>query len=525
MRTLGRKIYGAQSPSAGSTGTRTRIVTFGPKPGNRGAVDSSYGSGARKETMTDRAELFMRETDAFSWYLEKDPGLRSTIVAVAWLDQRPDFDLLSARLERATRLAPRFRQRLLEPPGRLAAPRWVGADFDLSLHLHRIDSPFPHTPVTVTDFARIQAMSGFDRSRPLWEFTLVEHLVGDRAALVMKVHHSLTDGIGGMQLASLLFDTTGGAVPMDDVPVPEFGRVPGTAELVRESLAYDWQRVSETVRHGLSNVLPATMQLARNPLRSMSDTLATVRSVARFVEPVPHTLSPIMTGRGLDRHLDMIAVDLHDLKRAAKSVGGTLNDAFVSSVSGGLRRYHELHDASVAELRVTLPISIRKSGDPVGGNRITLERFKVPVGMTDTAERVRVTGEQCRVAGGDRAQPLSDVIAGTLNLLPSAVVGSMLKHVDFVASNVAGVDTQIFLAGAPVSGYYAFGPTTGSAVNATLLSYNGTCCVGFTIDTAAISDYDVLMRCFREGFEEVLELAGDHRPVELAYGPRQENAT
>ena len=474
--------------------------------------------------MTDRAQLFMRDTDAFSWYLEKDPSLRATIVAVAWLDQRPDFDLLSARLERATRLAPRFRQLPVEPPGRLAPPRWVDTDFDLSLHLHRIDSPLPHTPDTVIDFARIQAMSGFDRSRPLWEFTLIDHLIGDRAALVMKVHHSLTDGIGGMQLASLLFDATGGTVPMDDVPVPEFGRVPGAAELVRESLAHDWHRVFETVRYGLSSALPTTMHIARNPLRSMSDTLATVRSVARFVEPVPHTLSPIMTGRGLDRHLDMIAVDLHDLKRAAKSVGGTLNDAFVSSVSGGLRRYHELHDVSVAELRVTMPISIRKANDPVGGNRITLERFKVPVGMVDAAERVRVTGEQCRVAGDDRAQPLSDVIAGTLNLLPSGVVGSMLKHVDFVASNVAGLNAPIFLAGAPVSGYYAFGPTTGSAVNATLLSYSGTCCVGFTIDSAAVSDYDVLMRCFREGFEEVLELAGDHRPVEFAYGSRLRNS-
>ncbi len=471
------------------------------------------------------AKRFMRHSDAFSWYLEKDPGLRATIVAVAWLDQRPDFDLLSARLEHATRLAPRFRQLPVEPPGRLAPPRWVDTDFDLSLHLHRIDSPLPHTPVTVTDFARIQAMSGFDRSRPLWELTLVEHLMGDRAALVLKVHHSLTDGIGGMQLASLLFDTTGGTVPMDDVPVPQCGRVPGTAELVRESLAYDWHRLVETARHGLSGVLPAATHVACNPLSSMSDTLATVRSVVRFVEPVPRTLSPIMTARGLDRRLDMIAVDLHDLKRAARSVGGTLNDAFVASVSGGLRRYHELHDVAVAELRITLPISIRKADDPVGGNRITLERFKVPVGMVDVAERIRVTGEQCRAAGDDRAQPLSDVVAGTLNLLPSGVVGSMLKHIDFVASNVEGFNAPIFLAGAPVSGCYAFGPTTGSAVNATLLSYNGTCCVGFTIDSAAVPDYDELMRCFREGFEEVLDLAGDHRPVEVPLGPCPGNST
>ena len=473
--------------------------------------------------MSERYELFMRNTDAFSWYLEADPGLRATILAIVWLDERPDFDVLAARLERATRLAPRFRQLPVEPPGRLAPPRWIDTDFDLSLHLHRIESPLPHTPVTVTDFARIQAMSGFDRSRPLWEFTLIDHLIGDRAALVMKVHHSLTDGIGGMQLAFLLFDTTTGTVPLDDVPVPESGIVPGTAELVREALAYDWHRVFEAVRHGLSGALPTTMHIARNPLRSMSDALATVRSVARFVEPVPNTLSPIMTRRGLDRHLDMIVVDLHDLKRAASSVGGTLNDAFVSSVSGGLRRYHELHGVSVAELRITLPISIRKADDPVGGNRITLERFKVPVGVGDAAERVRITGEQCRVARDDRAQSLSDVIAGTLNLLPSGVVGSMLKHIDFLASNVPGVNALIFLAGAQVTGYYVFGPTTGSAVNVTLLSYNGTCCVGFTIDGAAVADHDVLMRCFREGFEEVLELAGDHRPVEFAHGSRLRN--
>ena len=53
-------------------------------------------------------------------------------------------------------------------------------------------------------------------------------------------------------------------------------------------------------------------------------------------------------------------------------------------------------------------------------------------------------------------------------------------------------------------------------MNVTLFTYFGTCCVGFTIDIAAVPDYDVLIGCFREGFEEVLDLAGDHHPVELA---------
>jgi diacylglycerol O-acyltransferase / wax synthase len=465
--------------------------------------------------MSDRTELFMRNTDAFAWYLEKDPGLRSTIVAIAWLDRAPDFDVVATRLERATQLVPRFRQRPVQPLGRLAPPRWVDTDFDLSLHLRRMDSPEPHTLATVVDYARIEAMSGFDRSRPLWQFTLVEQLIGGRAALVMKVHHSLTDGIGGMQLAFLLFEITSEPAPGES-PVPRAHvDLPGAGALVRESLAHEGQRAFTTVRRGLSAALPAALRVARNPWRSTSAIMATAASIGRFVQPVSDTLSPLMTSRSLDRRLYAIAVDLRDLKHAAASAGGSLNDAFLASITGGLRRYHEEHGAAVRELRVTLPISVRKEDDPAAGNRITLTRFKVPVGIAEPAERIALIGRQCRAARDERALPLTNAIAGTLNLLPSAVTGSMLKHIDFVASNVPGVSLPIYLGGALVSGYYAFGPTTGSAVNVTLLSYNGTCCVGFTIDPAAVSDCDSLMECFRQGFEEVLELAGPHHPVTL----------
>ncbi len=104
--------------------------------------------------MAGRADEFMRESDAFSWYMESDPALRATIVVVAWLDRSPDWDTLVDRLERATRLVPISRQRPGEPPGRLATPRWtVDPNFDLSWHLRRVGSPPPHTPDTVLDIA------------------------------------------------------------------------------------------------------------------------------------------------------------------------------------------------------------------------------------------------------------------------------------------------------------------------------------------------------------------------------------
>ena len=80
----------------------------------------------------------------------------------------------------------------------------------------------------------------------------------------------------------------------------------------------------------------------------------------------------------------------------------------------------------------------------------------------------------------------------------------MAVHMDFGASNVPGPPFPVHLAGARVQRLYPFGPTGGSAVNITLISYEGTCCIGVNTDVAAIPDGDRFLRCLREGFDEVV---------------------
>lgn len=457
---------------------------------------------------------FMRDTDAFAWYMERDPTLRATIVGVAWLERSPDWDTLVAAVERATRAIPMFRQCVEEPPGRLATPRWTADDrFDLGWHLRRIDSPPPHTAATVIDLARNAAMTAFDHAHPLWEFTLVEQLEGERAALVMKIHHALTDGIGGMQLALELFDVD--AVPGERASKDEPSRddEQESRDLLRDSLLWDWDRVYGFTNDAARSAVPTALRAARHPVSGVGGAVETARSIARTLAPVSETLSPIMKERSVARHLDILEMNLEDLKRAAAGAHGSLNDGFMAAVSAGLRRYHEHHGAPVDELRVTLPISIRKPNDPPGGNRITLIRFAVPVSDTDPASRIRAMGRLCRAARDERSLQYTGAIAGTLNLLPRGVIGGILKHVDFVASDVPGFSFPVYLAGARMERYIAFGPTTGTSVNFSLLSYDGTCCVGITMDTAAVPDPDVLAECVREGFEEVLDLGGSHAPV------------
>ena len=465
----------------------------------------------------EQLDVHMRDSDAFSWYMEKDPLLRSTVVSVMIIDGSLDFDLLMERLERSTRQSPGFRHRVVMPPLRLATPRWVvDPDFDLDWHVRRFEAAPPKTLQTVLEFARKTGMAGLDKDRPLWEFTVIEGLQGGQTAVVTKLHHSLTDGVGGMDVARLLYDTEpdpGDLGPMPEAPVAEHL---GTVDLTKDALTYDWSNLFDFAKRHLGSAVGDVAHALRHPRSTISDTVATGADIARLVGPVSDTLSPVMTDRHLAWQYDVLDFPVQDMLDAAHAAGVKHNDAFLAGVTAGLRLYHELHDRPVDELRLTMPVSIRKDGDPLGGNRITLMRFKVPVGLTDPSERMAETHRRCESVKADRSLPYTNPIAGTLNLLPRSYIGGMLKHVDFLASNVPGIRQPLYLTGAKVERFYGFGPTIGAALNVTLMSYCDTCFVAVTIDTGAVPDPDAMMDCLREGFDEVLAVGRETTDAALS---------
>ena len=458
---------------------------------------------------------FMRNSDALSWYMERDPVLRSTVVAVVFLDAEPNWDRFVAKLDEATRRVPPFRQLVVETPGRIATPRWVVDDaFDLSWHLRRMEAPPPRTADVVLDVARREITSAFDPAHPLWTFTLIEHLTGGRAALVMKMHHSFTDGVGAMELALHLFDADLDAPAVGPTsPTPSSERL-GPTQLVRQGLARQLELIMRSLEHQAQAAVPRSASVCLHPIRSAREAVDTLRSLGRAVAPANKTLSPVMTRRGLMRSLDVLEFPLADLKRAARTAGGSVNDGFVAGIVGGLRRYHQACRRPAERLRFTLPISIRKPSDPPGGNRITLMRLEVPV-EADPVRRIETARNACKAAQSEPSLSYTDNIAGILNLLPAAVIGSMLKHIDFVASDVAGFDFPVYLVGTAVTNFISFSPTIGAALNLTLVSYKGTCSVGVAADSAAVPDHELLMTSLVGGFEEVLDLGGPHHPVRL----------
>jgi len=209
---------------------------------------------------------------------------------------------------------------------------------------------------------------------------------------------------------------------------------------------------------------------------------------------------------------DPLRVPLAELRAAGKKADGTLNDAFVAAVCGGLRLYHEAHGEAASELRMTMPVNIREGDDAdKAGNQFAPARFPVPIAITDPHERMRAIGALVR---RERTEPILgflEGVAGVLNRLPTSLsvslFGSMLKGIDFVTSNVPGPRREVFTAGAKMDEVYGFGPLSGAALNVTLFSYAGSCFVAINSDPAAVPDPERLRECLEAGFAEVVGVA------------------
>ncbi len=465
----------------------------------------------------------LSDSDALLWTINRDPVLRNTITAVVVLDRHPDVEILTKRLDALTREVPRFRSKVVPQTLGWGRPVWrEDPYFDLGLHLHRLDLPGPATLRTALDVAQVLATTAFDPELALWQAILLGGLDGGRAAFAIKLHHAMIDGVGGLAVAGRMLDTE---------------RDPTDAETRRAGVEADLERSLAARRGPLALAEERVGRLARlpwrageaaagallRPGRALADLRATAESVLRLLAPTPEPLSPLLRGRSFARRFEVIDLPVGALHRAGEAAGGTINDAFVAGILGGLRRYHELHGHVPGDLRIMMPVSIRQPSDPIQSNRFAPARFVLGTDQTDPATRIASVHQRAGFWKHAPGLELTDVLAGVLNRLPPALATSafamMLKGTDFVATNVAGPPVDTYLAGALVEEFYAFAPPSGSAVNVALVTMGGRTCIGVNIDPAAVPDGPVLAGCLQYGFDEVLALAADPPRAESGLDP------
>lgn len=455
----------------------------------------------------------MSDADKLMWTIERDPLLRSTITSVVVLEGPPDHARLRDKLERASRSVVRLRQRVIGNALSFSPPRWeVDPHFDLDYHLRFVRASDDGSMRALFDIAEPIGMQAFDRARPLWEFTVVEGLEDGRAGLIMKIHHAVTDGVGGVKLMLETFDAEADPGRPGEMPEAPEIHVMSQVERFFDAFAHEQRRAMGIAKRSLGMVTQAALGTAADPVGVGVRVGETVGSAARLLAPASEPLSPLMTRRSLSVQFHTLTVPLTDMKAAGRRAGGKLNDAFVAAIASGWHRYHDRHDVPAGALRMSMPINVRtEATENVAGNQFAPARFPVPLTVVDPVHRMKVVRDLVGRARAEPALALTEPLANVLNRLPpdvtTGIFGSMLRGVDFVTSNVPGPPFPIYLSGARVLSQFPFGPLAAAAANVTLLSYVDDLNIGFNTDPAAIPDPEVLLECMQEGFDEILKCA------------------
>ena len=468
-----------------------------------------------------RFEDHMSRADALMWQLEDDPILRSTILSIWILDREPDLARFEAKTDRATQIIPRLRQRVVADPLGINPPRWEEDPyFDLHFHLRRTSLPGTGTIQDLLDLAEPLAMQAFDKDRPLWELHLIEGLEGGRWAVIMKLHHAISDGVGLVKMTECLVergpDEEADTMPLpdrDSTPQPSQNKTASAFENVTEAFALRVRTGADRWRRFGSALVRNAAPTLTHPIETATAISETLASAGRVLAPASEPLSPIMRDRSTVVRFDYLSVPLDKLKRAGKTVGGTINDAFVAGVAGGLARYHAALDAPVDSLRMLMPVNVRHGEkSDVAGNQFAPVRFEVPVGIENPADRIVAIGKICHGQRDEKALPWIEEITDILGALPSTLTnslfGAMQKTTDFTTSNVPGPRRTTWMSGARIESFMPFGPLAGASVNVTAFSYDGVMHIGINMDPAAVSDPKRLVESMKSGFEEVLSVAG-----------------
>jgi WS/DGAT/MGAT family acyltransferase len=446
---------------------------------------------------------------------EANPRTRSGIMALELLDTTPDWERYRRNFEYASRTILRLRQKVVMPTLPTAAPRWVvDPDFNLDFHVRRVRVPEPGTSRQVFDLAEVIQQSPLDISRPLWSATLIEGLPDGRAAQLLHLSHAVTDGVGGVEMFAQIYDLERDPAPQPVPPLP----IPqdlSANDLMRQGFSALPGALVGGVRHALTGAVGAVGKVVSDPTSAVSGVLEYAQSGRRVARQAAEP-SPLLRRRSLASRTEAIDIPLSDLHRAAKAGEGSINDAYLAGLCAVLRLYHHALGVPIATLPMAVPVNLRSDSDAAGGNRFAGINLAAPVGTEDPVERILRIRSQMANRREEAAIDVIGSLAPVLSLLPDAVLESLTGSViasDVQASNVPVYQGDTFLAGAKVLRQYGLGPLPGVAMMVVLVSRSGYCTISVRYDRAAITDEALFARCLKDGFDEVLALAGDPPPV------------
>src|SRR3954449_5974206 len=423
----------------------------------------------------------------------------------------PSYDEFVEQVESRMHLVPRYRQKLAFPRFEMGRPMWVDdPSFNLEYHVRHTALPKPGGMDQLRQLAARVFSQRLDRSKPLWGTWLVQGLEDKRFAVISKTHHSMVDGVAGVDLASVLFDLSPVPSRVESepwTPHPE----PTGAELVAEGVKGLVQRPFSLAGQAVGAVQRPTRTLTT--VRDSAEALGEVLWAG--LNPAPEV--PLNVAIGPHRRLEDVRASLEDFKTVKRAFGGTVNDVVLAVVAGALRRWLRTRGVRTEgmELRALVPMSIRSEEEmSAGGNRIASMRGPLPVYVEDPIERLRVVREAMAGVKDSKQALGAEVIAGLQDFAPPTLLAQAsrlnfsTRLFNLIVTNVPGPQFPLYLLGRELQELLpvAFLPQN-HALAIAIMSYNGTVDFGLLADYDAMPDVEYVSSALRESLDELLDAA------------------
>ena len=428
---------------------------------------------------------------------------------VLLFEGRLDRETVVRRIRERLHLIPRYAMRLDPAPLGLAHPVWVeDASFDVERHVRRAALPAPGGDAELAELVGHQMSERLDRSRPLWQLTVVEGLTDGRSALVAKMHHALVDGIAAVDVSTVLLDPTPEALDLPPPPEPserEPRRIEQLARLASARLDLPRRLARETV----SRAMTLEPRAAARQMRGAAEVL---RELARMRPAAPETRLNASIGR--ERLFALARASLDDVKAVRRAAAATVNDVLLAAVALMLEEL--LGDQAPQTAVALVPVSVRGE-DERGevGNRISTVFVDLPL-RGDPLERVRSISREMTAVKASSQVRAGALIVGATGLAPPIVSSLAVRAMsgprlfNLVVSNVPGPQEAFYLDGLPLLEVFPAVPLNpaNQALSVGMVSYDGGVGFGLLADRDALPEVAGAAAGIARSIERLIAAAG-----------------
>ncbi len=470
--------------------------------------------------------------DALFLYLER-VGAPLSIAATCAFEGSIALEPFTDYIESKLPLIPRYLQRVVLPPFDIGLPSWeFDPNFDIRNHVGEVT--LEHG--TETEFKAVVGRllsANLRRDRPLWDLTLVQGLKGKRTGLVIRLHHCLADGIGGVGIMSTILDPSPVAPPIpkhkERFQAPPLHNPSLTDSLVSAFLTSveralviqtDLMEMARTVIAGqLRHPAPLDMT---EPAKSANGAIASVDDFAKkvFEFATPTDRLPFNVVCQGPQLFNWAEISLEEMKAVKNVCGATINDVVLAVFASAVRRYALVHDEKLdgRVVRVVVPVNLRGNGEVTDlGNRITFIAVNIPLDIPDMRELVDAVRVAVARARESRVAEVISLIGTTVEAIPTPLQAMLLPVVsalplnicNTICTNVPGPKVPLYLLGHKVLSCYPYVPVGGEmGMNCAVLSYYDKVYFGFSGDAVAIPDLELMEKFLAASFAELRDATG-----------------